>query len=284
MSNNTKELQHFLLTRFNLVLWNKDKEGNKVRTTEWLEHRFTLFEHYCLPSIKNQTCHDFEWIVLFDSKTPDNYRVRIEEYKNECPQFIPIFVEPEKSRYFALIFRSVMVRRLNAKRVVSTYLDNDDALSTSFVEDLQLRTLNLRDGTFIRYSDGYQFYADCRYLVQIHYPKNHFVSVVEKGDATVIKGIFGYGGHLYLDKITGMTIENVGNVPMWCEVIHDKNMINDANFLFGSRMIKDEKRLIHEFAINESVTYKTTYYVLKFLPRYFKSLLRRVRIVLYGWG
>lgn len=25
-------IQHFILTRFNLLLWNKDKEGNKVRT------------------------------------------------------------------------------------------------------------------------------------------------------------------------------------------------------------------------------------------------------------
>lgn len=48
------ELQHFLLTRFNLLLWRQDKEGGKVRTTKWLEHRFLLFEKYCLPSIKNK--------------------------------------------------------------------------------------------------------------------------------------------------------------------------------------------------------------------------------------
>lgn len=66
-----KELQHFILTRFNLLLWNKDKENKKVRSKEWLEHRFSLFEKYCLPSIKSQTCQDFEWIVLFDSSTPE---------------------------------------------------------------------------------------------------------------------------------------------------------------------------------------------------------------------
>ena len=41
-----KVLQHFILTRFNLLLWNKDKKGSKVRTIKWLEHRFALFEKY----------------------------------------------------------------------------------------------------------------------------------------------------------------------------------------------------------------------------------------------
>ena len=98
-------LQHFLLTRFNIMLWRQDKEGKKVRTTKWLEHRFTLFEKYCLPSIKNQTCQDFEWIVLFDSMTPDCFKGRIACYQKDCPQLIPVFVAPENGWRFAEIFQ-----------------------------------------------------------------------------------------------------------------------------------------------------------------------------------
>ncbi len=93
------DLQHFILTRFNILLWYKAKDGRKVRTTKWLEHRFLLFEKYCLPSIKSQTCQDFEWIVLFDSKTPDSFKERIDRYQKECQQLIPIFVEPEKGAF-----------------------------------------------------------------------------------------------------------------------------------------------------------------------------------------
>lgn len=50
------DCQHFILTRFNLLLWDKAKDDRKVRTIKWLEHRFSLFERYCLPSVKNQTC------------------------------------------------------------------------------------------------------------------------------------------------------------------------------------------------------------------------------------
>lgn len=118
-------LRHFILTRFNLLLWQQDKEGQKVRTIKWLEHRFLLFEKYCLPSIKNQTCQDFEWIVLFDSTTPERFKERIISYQKDCPQFLPVYVEPENGRYFAEIFRKQIVKRINEndneKRVLTSY-------------------------------------------------------------------------------------------------------------------------------------------------------------------
>ena len=174
-------IQHFILTRFNLLLWNKDKNGNKVRTKGWLVHRYALFEQYCLPSIKNQTCQNFEWIVLFDSTTPEEYKKKIEEYTVECPQLIPIYVKPEGGPYFAQIFRDEVTKRLEGNRVLTTYLDNDDALSIHFVEDLQKRVELLNNGTFINYVDGYQYYTDYKYVMHIHYPRNHFMSVVEEG-------------------------------------------------------------------------------------------------------
>ena len=148
---------HFLLTRFNLLLWKKDKEGAPVRTAEWLEHRFALFESYCLPSVASQSCKYFQWIVLFDSKTPEVYRDRIEGYRVLCPQLVPVFVEQENGRFFAEVFRDEVCRLLrqaqqpaqNPSRVLTTYLDNDDALAVGFVEDVQRRAAELPDGTFI---------------------------------------------------------------------------------------------------------------------------------------
>ena len=87
-------IHHFILTRFNLLLWNKDKEGKKVRSASWLEHRFELFERCCLPSIVAQTYQEFEWIVLFDSTTPEIYKEKIADYQKRCPQLIPVYVEP----------------------------------------------------------------------------------------------------------------------------------------------------------------------------------------------
>lgn len=306
-------IHHFILTRFNLLLWNKDKEGNKVRSKEWLEHRFALFERYCLPSIKNQTCQEFTWIVLLDRTTPESFKERIAEYQRECKQLIPVYVEPERGRYFAEIFRQEVVKRLvsnhNCKgyrlkvkgyrnenyqelensristsnselKVLTTYLDNDDALNVRFVEDIQKRAWRLSDGTFINYTDGYQFYTDYKYMMRIHYPKNHFMSVVENGNPATIKTIYGYGGHYYIDKIEGAKIEKVKNQPMWCEVIHEKNMGNDAYFL-EAKMVKEAKGF--GFMLQDaSFNYGAGLYLSRFLPRYIKTFCKRCKYFVFG--
>ena len=272
-------LQHFLLTRFNILLWRQDKEGKKVRTTKWLEHRFSLFEKYCLPSIKNQTCQYFEWIVLFDSMTPDRFKERIACYQEDCQQFVPVYVAPEDGWRFAEIFREEIIKRLKAKRVLTTYLDNDDALNVKFVEDIQHRALTVSDGTFINYDDGYQYYADDKFMMLVHYPTNHFVSVVEKGEPAMLKGIFGYGSHATIEQITGMKIECIKNQRMWCEVVHEKNVMNDAKFLTFN-MVRDAGALKRDFSVDDEIRYGINIYFRRFVPRYIKTFVWRTKYYL----
>ena len=275
-------IQHFILTRFNLWLWNQDKSGSPVRTRTWLDHRFSLFERFCLPSIIGQTCKDFIWIVLFDSTTPDEFKTRIVEFQNRCPQLTPIYVEHQDGRYFARIFGEEVRKRLDSsERVLTTYLDNDDALNIHFVEDIQNRAQSLINGTFITYIDGYQFYTDHCYAMRIHYPRNHFMSVVEKNDQLTVRTIYGFGSHYYIVKIPGVRIEQVSNSQMWCEVIHEKNMGNDAYFL-RSTMEKDSELLHRDFAIDVSVKHSVWLYLFRFLPRYAKTFVRRVKYRLFG--
>lgn len=283
-------MQHYILTRFNLLLWNKDKEGHKVRTIKWLTHRFSLYERYCLPSLKGQTCKDFEWIVLFDSTTPEQFKNKIADYQKDFPQLIPVYVEPENGRRFAQVFREEVVKRIDVRcknddgesqRVLTTYLDNDDALNVHFVEDLQQRAMSLNDGTFIYYTDGLQFYTDHKYLMKIHYPRNHFVSIVENGESSGVKTIYGYGSHYYIDQIKGAKIEYVQDLPMWCEIIHERNMGNDAYFL-GAKMLKDSETLRRDFAIDDRVNSGVGLFLFRFLPRYGKTFIRRCGYRLFG--
>lgn len=275
-------VQHFLLTRLNLFLWRNDKEGHPVRTLEWLENRFSLFEKYCLPSIANQTCKDFEWIVLFDSKTPERFKERIQGYCELCPQLSPVFVAPEDGRYFGQVFREAVVERLRGKRVVTTYLDNDDALDIHFVEDLQKRVRNLSDGAFVFYVNGYQYFKEFGLLLRINYRRNRFVSVVEAADPETVKTIYGFGSHYYIDKIPGTKIEYVKDAPLWCEVIHERNMGNDAYFLLGTKAVRDSETLNRDFAIEEYSSYSFTTYCFKFIPRFFRIFVRRIGYFFFG--
>lgn len=67
-------IYHYLLTRFNLALWIEDKNGAAIDREEWLKRRMALFETFCLPSVKNQSCQNFSWILLVDANTPAVYR------------------------------------------------------------------------------------------------------------------------------------------------------------------------------------------------------------------
>ena len=129
--------------------------------------------------------------------------------------------------------------------------------------------------------DGYQYYTDHNYLMQIHYLRNHFMSVIEEGNPATLKTIYGYGSHYYIEKIPGARIEHIKNQPMWCEVIHEKNIGNDAYFL-KAKMVKDKETLSYDFAIKEKVESGICLYLFRFLPKYFKTLIRRVGYRLYG--
>lgn len=82
---------NFIITRFNLNLYAQDKHDLPTRTDRWLEHRFEVFERYCLPSVAAQTSGNFTWLCLFDAATPESCRRRIEGYKARCPQFEAVY-------------------------------------------------------------------------------------------------------------------------------------------------------------------------------------------------
>lgn len=48
-------IHHYFLTRFNLALWQEDKNGKTIDRGKWLERRMDFFETYCLPSVMGQT-------------------------------------------------------------------------------------------------------------------------------------------------------------------------------------------------------------------------------------
>ena len=89
--HNLKSFEHLIITRFNLNLYARDKHDAPTRTERWLEHRFEIFERYCLPSVAAQTNPNFRWLCLFDAATPAAYRRRIGGYQSVCPQFRSVF-------------------------------------------------------------------------------------------------------------------------------------------------------------------------------------------------
>lgn len=281
------DCRYYILTRFNIRLWTKDKKGNPTQTEAWLKKRFDLFEQFCLPSIANQSVKDFKWIVLFDSETPEAYRKKIDEYARKCEQFTPHYVAPTEGRYFVRIFQRIILNDIKlGDWVITTYLDNDDALRYDYVEEVKRLVGQVRNHTFISFKYGIQYFTELNIATRVLYKNNHFLSLVEKYEENVhLRTVMGYGSHIHVGHYKGteaLFIETPEN-EKWIELVHDTNMDNDVRMTFDTHLITDLKKLKNDFGIKLELSKNSTFiYYTVFLKRTMKEIFRHVWLKIVG--
>ena len=124
-------LDHVLLTRFNLPT---DGVEGLIRAREgWLRERVALFETYCAPSVYGQTCQNFRWIIYFDPDSPRWLNDWISKYAPG--RFSPIFRSSVSSDDVVTDIRTLLGGGNSI--LVTSNIDNDDALALDFVERIQ---------------------------------------------------------------------------------------------------------------------------------------------------
>jgi Putative rhamnosyl transferase len=211
--------QHFLLTRFNVRV-NYDSQRTGVNP-EWLAHRFDLFEKYCYPSVRSQTNLDFKWLVYFDSETPQAFRQKIQKY-SEWQNFIPVYLNTE---FTDEINRQVVSEYLNknTEYLITTRLDNDDAVCRSFVQKFQ-DCFDEQEIEFISLVNGYVL--NDRRLYLFRYPNNPFTSLIERIDhknSHQFRTIL-CGEHSQISAVG--KLRKINGEPAWLQVVHGKNVSN----------------------------------------------------------
>jgi Putative rhamnosyl transferase len=214
-----KKNQHFLLTRFNVRV-NYDSARTGIDLT-WLSHRFDLFERFCYPSVRAQTNLDFQWLVYFDIETPSVFKERIARYAS-WENFSPIYLDTEFSdqinqeKVFSLI-------QEKTEYLITTRLDNDDAVCVSFIQDIQ-DSFEAKEFEFISFVNGYVL--DTGKLYSFKYVNNPFMSLVERikpKSAGEIRTIL-CGEHSQLSVLGN--IKQVEAESTWLQVVHGKNVSN----------------------------------------------------------
>lgn len=254
-------LHHFLLTRFNLRLWSKDKTESFINRGAWLARRMELFETYCLPSVVGQTCGEFTWVLLVDASTPAAVMERLHQCRERCPQMHLVRVRSEYGRRFAEIFSQVVARQLAERhagegdRCLTTYLDNDDCLARDFVAETQRRSEGLDAPCFLSYDYGLQVYTEMdHFATRICYPNNHFLTLVEAvfGDGFQPRTCYGYGSHFLLEQRGLARVEHVRDAahPMWVELIHAENVDNDVKMTLRTSVVTDRTLLRQRFSLD----------------------------------
>lgn len=282
-------VRHYLLTRFNLPLWNKDKRGLATRDEVWLEDRFRLFEQYTLPCVLQQSCKDFTWVVLFDGDTPPVYRERVKRWAERCENFKYVPVKSEYARFYPQVFARWIENDLQGcvqpTKVITSWLDNDDVLGCNYMATVRNDAQRLCGGTFFFYKRGLQYFLKQNYALWISFPNNHFVSRVE--DFTLgshLKTVYEFGTHYYLSRmenVRSVMLDTKDDEPLWGEVVHERNVDNDVKMSLDFRFVRDSE-LLSCFALNRTLNVGRLYCWSRFLPHAIKVFLKHVQWKLTG--
>ncbi|WP_340588363.1 glycosyltransferase [Erythrobacter alti] len=207
-------LEHFVLTRFNIAT--PGREMAIRNSPGWLARRFDLFERYCLPSMAAQNAEGFTWLIYFDEATPDEFRRRIKAAQIVTP-FVPHFVRVREMSQVAGDIAALL--QPGTRRVVTTRLDNDDAISQDYLAQVRIAADDAGDGTVINFRHGVALRAGRVYGAADD--SNPFASLVEKVDD--LRTIWSVPHHL-LSKT--FSVKQVNTKPLWLQVVHGDNVTN----------------------------------------------------------
>jgi Putative rhamnosyl transferase len=210
-------LQHFLLTRFNIFV--PFGETTERLKDEWLLQRLRLFLKYCYPSVCGQTNRNFTWLLFFDRKTPPSFLSDLKASCTEVPVQVVLVDPPDVEVLHAVAAREIAGRVKGAELVVTSRLDNDDALCRKYVARVQSTVKSVRDG-FINFRNGYVL-SDGR-AYRLTRETNPFISRVE--NATGEFDTVWRTTHYEVSQCG--VVRDVGGDAAWLRVIHGANASN----------------------------------------------------------
>lgn len=204
--------KHLILTRFNTGF-----DGPFSCSPEWLDHRFGLFERFCLPSVLSQTRRDFDWLIFAHPETPPPFRARLESLSSDPRIRLCLVRRPDD--IFACAARTIPD---SCSHLITTSLDNDDAIGTRYIEHIQDKFQG-QDFEILNFTTGYRLAvrAGKLYRNRVAGP-NPFVSLIEKAGSSV-HTIRRWGNHSQLVRLQPM-IRNIESDPQWIQVIHGRNL------------------------------------------------------------
>jgi hypothetical protein len=210
-----KQFTHLLLTRFNTYVNFASPE--KRLQSNWLKSRLAFFEQYCLPSIAAQKDAEFRWLVFCDAASPEWFKTKMSTYK---PLVQSIYVDgPATDDVIAEKVRETEF--VSAPYLITTRLDNDDALSTDHLFSVQ-NAFQQQAREFVTFPFGLQSFRG--HLYNIYWPSNPFLSLIEK---------VGHDGKV--TTVFCVRHDRMGNDnklkqllrrPQWLQLLHDSNLGN----------------------------------------------------------
>lgn len=215
------QFQHFLLTKFNVRSFPDLKPGCEPA---WLSRRLNLFDQFCFPSVYKQSNQNFKWLVFFDADTPEDFKKKISDYSKKWKNFVAIYLDcPLPYGEFPNDVRKVVRQYIseNCEYLITTWLDNDDAIHKDYVQMVQ-DNFNHQESETVNFFFGYQL---CNGKLYFDFEfSNHFISLIERYHSKSFKTCL-CKPHKEIYEVC-KSAKKVFCKPAWIEVVHGSNYMN----------------------------------------------------------
>lgn len=86
----------------------------------------------------------------------------------DVSNLFPTMLHLQEGQYFIRIFQKIILENISLRDVViTTYLDNDDALRYDYVEGVQRLAGQVRNRTFISFKYGIQYFTELNIAIRV---------------------------------------------------------------------------------------------------------------------
>lgn len=231
--------RQFILTRFNGGLYNVVKKIPALDADVWMKRRIELFSSICVPSIAAQTNKDFVWVLSIDPRTPPKYVDQIRKLLRgidyclvDADQYSVIYQGPKFAKCVAGEIKEWPCK------IITTRLDNDDAIRTTFVDRVRSKFASKSSGAL---------YFGKGFVLDIKTQKVKRASRSQPGNTSslceTVNGpeqvktalaVF----HSDIGKLA--PVERVGGMGMWLVSKHDLNL---HDYLRKGRSLANRRQL-----------------------------------------
>jgi hypothetical protein len=237
-------MKHYLVTQWNCDLYDLG----------WLQRRKKVFERFTLPSVQAQSNKNFEWILVSDFRTPDEFKqilnsygatVIYHDFENHKWKIEPGSNETRLERSVRLETIGEVIADYIGKQdtdyVITSRLDNDDCIAFDYIENVQKYSKAFweesKDKFWLSLVRGYKWNEDSVYPHNTKW--NSFLSFIEPTGSLETAyqcchtqaGDSGYPVHIMRQGVN----------PSWLEVVHGENVMNRLKRVRGKRPAKEEQ-------------------------------------------
>lgn len=260
---------HYLITRFNIKVTGSGPEVLDSTGTDdaWFQERMRLFKLYCAPSVLAQSNNNFKWLIYFDPATP------LEELGYVLEGRVPvefIYTQDYPSMVLDIIDR---IRAAPTPYVVTSRIDNDDAISSIFIQSVQDAFVP-EDKTIINPNSGYIYESNNQLLTRWNKRfKNQFLSIIEHKDSGQVYSVYGFP---HWKPPMEASIINIQGPPYWIYWRHSHNFSDQKRTgipIFIKTKLRAYPTAVQSIPISWKFTLK---YALHWFPKVVKRRLKNV--------